>query len=74
VIAFHRYWYGIDRGADSLFGWFVALRGAATMAFPSTIETGATDTPNSGLAERDGSVVCLRRVGVGVGNAADRSA
>jgi hypothetical protein len=41
VIAFHQYWYSPQAIAVSLFGWFVALRGLALMAFPATIESGA---------------------------------
>ncbi|MGV9801644.1 hypothetical protein ACWDTP_26720 [Mycobacterium sp. NPDC003449] len=41
VIAFHQYWYSVTAVLISLFGWFVALRGVAMMAFPSAIESGA---------------------------------
>jgi len=44
VIAFHQYWYSPAAVVVSLFGWFVALRGLALMAFPSTIESGAGET------------------------------
>jgi hypothetical protein len=44
VIAFHQYWRGGAAVLISLFGWFVALRGLAMMAFPSAIETGAGGT------------------------------
>ena len=47
VIAFHQYWYGVTAVLISLFGWFVALRGVAMMAFPSAIETGADATVDS---------------------------
>lgn len=42
VIAFHQYWYSVTAVLISLFGWFVALRGFALMAFPSGMEQGAT--------------------------------
>ncbi|OLP03468.1 hypothetical protein BVU76_05060 [Mycolicibacterium porcinum] len=41
VIAFHQYWYSLTASLISLFGWFVALRGAAMMAIPSAIDSGA---------------------------------
>lgn len=41
VIAFHQYWYNLTAVLISLFGWFVALRGFAMMAFPSAIDSGA---------------------------------
>jgi hypothetical protein len=44
VIAFHQYWYSPPAIAISIFGWFVALRGLALMAFPSAIESGAGGT------------------------------
>jgi hypothetical protein len=44
IIAFHQYWYSPAAIAISLFGWFVALRGLALMAFPSAIESGADST------------------------------
>jgi hypothetical protein len=44
IIAFHQYWRGVAAVLISLFGWFVALRGLAMMAFPSAIETGADET------------------------------
>lgn len=44
VIAFHLYWYSVTAVLISLFGWFVALRGVAMMAFPSAIESGADTT------------------------------
>lgn len=44
VIAFHQYWYSVTAVLISLFGWFVALRGVAMMAFPSAIESGADTT------------------------------
>lgn len=47
VIAFHQYWYSVTAVLISLFGWFVALRGAAMMAFPSAIQTGADATVTS---------------------------
>jgi hypothetical protein len=47
VIAFHQYWYSLTAVLISLFGWFVALRGAAMMAFPSAIDSGANATVNS---------------------------
>jgi hypothetical protein len=34
VIAFHQYWYSVTAVLISLFGWFVALRGATMMALP----------------------------------------
>lgn len=50
VIAFHQYWRGVTAVLISLFGWFVALRGLAMMAIPSTIESGAVETiANPGL-------------------------
>lgn len=47
VIAFHQYWYSVTAVLISLFGWFVALRGMAMMAFPSAIQTGADATLTS---------------------------
>ncbi len=47
VIAFHQYWRGVAAVLISLFGWFVALRGLALVAFPSAIEAGAGDTLSS---------------------------
>ena len=47
VIAFHQYWRGVTAVLISLFGWFVALRGVAMMAFPSSVETGAGDALSS---------------------------
>ncbi|OBG52027.1 hypothetical protein [Mycolicibacterium fortuitum] len=47
VIAFHQYWYSVTAVLISLFGWFVALRGAAMMAIPSAIESGADTTLDS---------------------------
>ncbi|OBF33386.1 hypothetical protein A5719_27530 [Mycolicibacterium peregrinum] len=47
VIAFHQYWYSVTAVLISLFGWFVALRGAAMMAIPSAIESGADATVTS---------------------------
>ncbi len=44
IIAFHQYWYSLPAIVISVFGWFVALRGLAMMAFPSAIETGAGET------------------------------
>lgn len=44
IIAFHQYWYSLTAIAISIFGWFVALRGLALMAFPTTIESGAGET------------------------------
>lgn len=50
VIAFHQYWYSVTAALISLFGWFVALRGVAMMAFPSAIDSGANATiTSSGL-------------------------
>ena len=47
IIAFHQYWYSLAAIVISLFGWFVALRGLALMAFPSAIESGAGETLTS---------------------------
>jgi hypothetical protein len=47
IIAFHQYWRGVTAVLISLFGWFVALRGLAMMAFPSAIETGADESISS---------------------------
>lgn len=47
VIAFHQYWYSLTAVLISLFGWFVALRGVAMMAFPSAIDSGADATINN---------------------------
>lgn len=47
VIAFHQYWYSVTAVLISLFGWFVALRGVAMMAFPTAIRTGADTTLGS---------------------------
>jgi hypothetical protein len=47
VIAFHQYWYSVTAVLISVFGWFVALRGLALMAFPSTIQEGATEGTSS---------------------------
>jgi hypothetical protein len=44
IIAFHQYWYSVAAVVISLFGWFVALRGLALMAFPTAIESGAGET------------------------------
>jgi hypothetical protein len=44
IIGFHQYWYSASAVVISLFGWFVALRGLALMAFPTEIESGATET------------------------------
>jgi hypothetical protein len=50
VIAFHQYWSSAAAVLISLFGWFVALRGLALMAFPSAIQAGAdATTTSSGL-------------------------
>jgi hypothetical protein len=50
IIAFHQYWSSAAAALISLFGWFVALRGLALMAFPSAIQAGADETiTNSGL-------------------------
>jgi hypothetical protein len=46
IIGFHQYWYSASAVAISLFGWFVALRGLVLMAFPTEIESGATETLN----------------------------
>jgi len=43
IIAFHQYWRGVTAVLISLFGWFVAVRGVAMMAFPTAIETGAEE-------------------------------
>ncbi len=47
VIAFHQYWSSVAAVLISLFGWFVALRGLALMAFPSAIQAGADETTTS---------------------------
>jgi hypothetical protein len=47
VIAFHQYWSSVAAVLISLFGWFVALRGLALMAFPSAIRAGADQTTTS---------------------------
>jgi hypothetical protein len=47
IIAFHQYWRSANAALISLFGWFVALRGMAMMAFPTAIETGADATISS---------------------------
>jgi hypothetical protein len=44
VIAFHQYWRGVTAVLISLFGWFVALRGVAMMAFPAAMKAGTGDT------------------------------
>lgn len=44
IIAFHQYWRSVSAVLISLFGWFVALRGLAMMAFPTAIEAGAGQT------------------------------
>jgi hypothetical protein len=50
VIAFHQDWSSVAAVLISLFGWFVALRGLALIAFPSAIQAGADETTiNSGL-------------------------
>jgi hypothetical protein len=57
IIAFHQYWYSPTAVLISLFGWFVALRGLAMMAWPSEMQTGASQTlasPNLLLAARLG--------------------
>jgi hypothetical protein len=47
IIAFHQCWSSVAAIVISLFGWFVALRGLALMAFPSAIESGAGATLTS---------------------------
>jgi hypothetical protein len=47
IIAFHQNWHSPPAIAISLFGWFVALRGLALMAFPAAIESGAGSTLTS---------------------------
>lgn len=47
VIAFHQYWRGVTAVLISLMGWFVALRGLAMMAFPSSVEAGAGEALSS---------------------------
>jgi hypothetical protein len=47
IVAFHQYWYSVTAVLISLFGWFVAVRGFLLMAFPSTIEEGATSAVES---------------------------
>lgn len=57
IIAFHQYWYSPTAVLISLFGWFVALRGLAMMAWPSEMQTGASQTlanPSLLLAARLG--------------------
>jgi hypothetical protein len=41
IIAFHQYWSSAAAIVISLFGWFLALRGAALLAAPHLIERGA---------------------------------
>lgn len=41
IIAFHQYWRGLAAILISLFGWFLALRGAVLMAAPELIDRGA---------------------------------
>jgi hypothetical protein len=47
IIAFHQYWSSAAAVLISLFGWFVALRGLALMAFPTAIQAGADATTTS---------------------------
>lgn len=50
IIAFHQYWRTLASVLISLFGWFLALRGAALMATPELIERGgAASVPHSDL-------------------------
>ena len=41
IIAFHQYWSSAAAIVISLFGWFLALRGAVLLAGPQLIERGA---------------------------------
>ena len=41
IIAFHQHWSSAPAIAISLFGWLLALRGFALLAFPQLIERGA---------------------------------
>jgi hypothetical protein len=41
IIAFHQYWSSAAAIVISLFGWFLALRGAVLLAAPQLIERGA---------------------------------
>jgi hypothetical protein len=50
IIGLHRNWRGPIAVIISLFGWFVALRGFALIAFPSTIESGTDNTLQSPAA------------------------
>lgn len=42
TIAFHQYWGSLAAVLISLFGWFLALRGAMLMAIPKLIERGVS--------------------------------
>lgn len=44
IIAFHPYWSGTSAILISLFGWFLALRGFALLAFPGLFERAVDDT------------------------------
>ncbi|CDM60824.1 MULTISPECIES: hypothetical protein [Rhizobium] len=41
IIAFHQYWSSAAAIVISLFGWFLALRGAVLLATPQLIQRGA---------------------------------
>lgn len=50
IIAFHQYWRSLAAVLISLFGWFLALRGAVLMAAPELIDRGAAAAmPHPGL-------------------------
>lgn len=50
IIAFHQLWRGLAAILVSLFGWFLAIRGAMLMAVPELIERGvAASTPHSSI-------------------------
>lgn len=44
IIAFHQYWSNAAAILISLFGWFLALRGFALLAFPGLFERAVDDT------------------------------
>lgn len=52
IIAFHQYWRSLAAVLISLFGWFLALRGAVLMAAPELIDRGAAAAmPHLGLVQ-----------------------
>ncbi|CEJ14800.1 hypothetical protein BN1110_05135 [bacterium YEK0313] len=54
IIAFHQYWSGASAILISLFGWFLALRGFALLAFPDLFERAVDDTAGATSLVRAG--------------------